>query len=126
MRLLLDTHVLLWWLADDPQLSRGAREAIADPDALVHVSAVSLWECAIKANLGKLDLDGADLAAEVPANGFMELPISGLHALAAGALPRHHDDPFDRMLAAQARLDELVLVTRDPALAAYGISTLSA
>jgi PIN domain nuclease of toxin-antitoxin system len=126
VRLLLDTHALLWWLGDDPTLSRGAREAIADPDALVHVSAASVWECAIKATLGKLDLGGADLAAEIPVNGFEELPISARHALTAGALPRHHDDPFDRMLVAQARLEELVLVTRDPAFAAYGVSTLSA
>jgi PIN domain nuclease of toxin-antitoxin system len=126
VRLLLDTHALLWWLADDPKLGRAAREAIADPAALVHVSAASLWEIAIKANLGKLDLGDADLAAEIPANGFVELPIAARHALAAGALPRHHDDPFDRMLVAQAQLEDLVVVTRDSTFAAYGVSVLSA
>jgi PIN domain nuclease of toxin-antitoxin system len=126
VRLLLDTHALLWWLADDPRLSRGAREAIVDPDALVHVSAVSVWECAIKATLGKLDLGGADLVDEIPANGFLELPVSARDAWDAGALPRHHDDPFDRMLVAQARREELVLVTRDAAFVAYGVSTLTA
>lgn len=126
MRLLLDTHALLWWLADDPKLGRAAREAIADPDAIVHVSAASLWEIAIKANLGKLDLGGADLAVEVPANGFVELPIGARHALAAGALPRHHDDPFDRMLVAQAQLEDLVVVSRDPTFPRYGVSVLSA
>ena len=126
MNLLLDTHVFLWWLADDPALDAEARQAIRDPAAIVHVSAASLWEISIKEALGKLDVESADLAAEVPANGFVELAISGRHALAAGALPRHHDDPFDRMLVAQASLEGLTLVTRDPAMAAYEVSVLDA
>jgi PIN domain nuclease of toxin-antitoxin system len=125
VNLLLDTHTFLWWLADDPKLGERARQAIADGSALVHVSAATLWEIAIKQALGKLKVESADLAAEIPANGFVELPITGRHALRAGALPRHHDDPFDRMLVAQALDEGLTLVTRDPALEAYELSTLA-
>lgn len=126
MNLLLDTHAFLWWLMDDDSLAEDARRAIADPASLVHVSAASLWEIAIKQALGKLTVDSPDLAAEIPGNGFVELPISGRHALSAGCLPRHHDDPFDRMLVAQARLEGLVLVTRDRALDAYEVPLLPA
>lgn len=125
MNLLLDSHTFLWWLADDPKLGKRARQAIADGSTLVHVSAATLWEIAIKQALGKLEVESADLAAEIPANGFVELPITGSHALRAGALPRHHDDPFDRMLVAQALDEGLTLVTRDPALEAYELSTLA-
>ncbi len=124
MRLLLDTHVFLWWLADDPALRPAAREAIADPDTLVHVSAVTLWEIAIKAALGRIDVVGADFAGEIAANGFVELPITARHAVRAGGLPRHHGDPFDRMLLAQAGLENLTLVTRDRAFEAYGTAIL--
>ncbi len=124
MRLLLDTHAFLWWLADDPKLGREVREAISDPSAIVHVSAASLWEISVKASLGRLDVGGADLEAEIAAGDFVELPISARHALAAGALPRHHDDPFDRMLIAQAQAEGLRLVTPDRALAAYGVAIL--
>lgn len=98
MRLLLDTHALLWWLTDNRRLGRNARKVIADPGSVVHVSAATCWEMAIKASLGRLSLGGADLEAEIPANGFVELPITVQHAVRAGGLPRHHEDPFDRML----------------------------
>lgn len=124
MRVLLDTHVFLWWLADDPGLRPAAREAIADPDTIVHVSAVTVWEIAIKAALGRLDAVSADLAGEIAANGFVELPITARHAARAGGLPRHHDDPFDRMLCAQAGLEGLTLVTRDRVFEAYGTAIL--
>ncbi len=124
MRLLLDTHVFLWWLADDPGLRPAAREAIADPDTIVHVSAVTVWELTIKAALGRIDVVGADLAGEIAANDFVELPFTARHAVRAGGLPRHHDDPFDRMLLAQAGLENLTLVTRDPAFEAYGAAIL--
>lgn len=123
MRLLLDTHAYLWWLADDPRLREGARAAIADPDAAVHVSAASVWEIAIKIELGKLELDG-DPVAEIARNGFLELAMTARHALAAGSLPRHHDDPFDRMLIAQARTEDLTLVTRDAAFRAYNVDRI--
>jgi PIN domain nuclease of toxin-antitoxin system len=124
MRLLLDTHAFLWWLSDDPTLSPSAHAAICDAHALVHVSAASIWEIAIKAKLGRLDVQNADCAAEIAANGFLELAISARHAQSAGALPRHHEDPFDRMLVAQARLEDLVLVTHDRHLRRYGTQLL--
>ena len=125
MNLLLDTHAFLWWLSDDSGLSAEARQAIADPAAIVQVSAASLWEISIKRALGKLEVESPDLAAEISANGFVELPITGRHALDAGSLPRHHDDPFDRMLVAQALAEDLILVTRDPAVEPYGVRTLA-
>lgn len=124
MKLLLDSHAFLWWLAEDPKLKAEARQAVADPVSVVHVSAATVWELSIKAALGKLDLDGADLAEEIEANDFVELPITARHSLAAAALPRHHEDPFDRMLIAQAQIEGLTLVTRDSAFRAYGVSVL--
>jgi PIN domain nuclease of toxin-antitoxin system len=124
VKLLLDSHAYLWWLLDDPRLPPAAREAIAGPKAAVHVSPATVWELSIKAALGKLDLDGVDLAAEIAANRFEALPITARHAQAAAFLPRHHDDPFDRMLVAQARLESLAVVTRDATFAAYGLQVL--
>ena len=120
MNLLLDTHVLLWWLAGAPQLSEATVEVIADPANLVAVSAASIWEISIKAALGKLRTD-ASIAEAVAEAGFEPLPIDFAHAEAAGALPDHHRDPFDRMLIAQAMIEGFVIVTRDPAFAAYGV-----
>ncbi|HSN87940.1 MAG TPA: type II toxin-antitoxin system VapC family toxin [Thermoanaerobaculia bacterium] len=122
MNLLLDSHAFLWWLAEDPRLGAGARQAVADPASIVHVSAATVWELAIKASLGKLDLDGADLVAEIEENDFLELPMTARHSAAAATLPRHHGDPFDRMLIAQAQVEGLTIVTRDPAFRAYGIA----
>jgi PIN domain nuclease of toxin-antitoxin system len=126
VKFLLDTHAFLWWLADDPQLRAAAREAVADPRSVVYVSAASVWEIAIKSRLGKLDAGSADLLSEIAGNDFLELPISARHSLLAGSLPGHHDDPFDRMLIAQAWMEELTIVTRDGAFAAYGVPTLPA
>ena len=100
MRLLLDTHAFLWWLSNDRKLSTAARDAIREPHAIVHVSAASIWEIAIKAKLGRLDVRDSDLVAEIEANGFAELAITARHAQSAGALPRHHDDPRDKVAAA--------------------------
>ncbi len=122
MRLLLDSYAYLWWLADDARLSAAARAAIADSRSIVHVSAATDWELAIKAALGRIDTGGADLTDEIAANGFVELPLSARHAAKAGALPRHHDDPFDRMLIAQAQSEELTLITRDRAFRAYEVA----
>src|SRR5439155_24607247 len=112
-RLLLDSHIFLWWLADSRKLNDDARDAIAEASAMVHVSAVTIWEIAIKARLGKVHVRTKDLAGEIAANHFLELQISARHALAAGYLPSHHRDRFDRMLIAQARLEELRLITHD-------------
>lgn len=125
MRLLLDTHAYLWWLSDDSRLSAGAREKMADPAAIVYVSAASVWEISIKTQLGKLDVDG-DPVEEIWSNGFVELPMTARHADHAGRLPRHHDDPFDRMLIAQAKLEHLLLVSRDAVFKDYSVSLLRA
>lgn len=114
MRLLLDTHALLWWLAGDRQLSRRAKLAIANQDNEIFVSAASAWEVATKHRLGKLPHAGplaVDFALEMRRQGFLELPISWRHAQAAGALPGAHRDPFDRMLIAQAREEMMALVS---------------
>ena len=124
MRLLLDTHALLWWLADDG-LAPQAREAIADPENLVVVSAASAWEISIKKALGKLAAPD-DLEQQVHAGGFRPLAVSIAHGVAAGELARHHDDPFDRMLIAQASAEGLVIVTRDKRFEDYGVALLPA
>jgi PIN domain nuclease of toxin-antitoxin system len=122
--LLLDTHVLLWWLADDPRLTPAVREAMADPTSTVPVSAVTAWEMAIKAALGKLTVpDG--LTRQLTQEGFTELPVTLEDGLAAGALPRHHSDPFDRMLIAQATRRRFVVVTADRRFADYDVLTLA-
>jgi len=125
VRLLLDTHVLLWWLANDPSLKPAAWSAIAASDSEVFVSAASAWEMSIKRALGKLEAP-MDLVTELERNRFEPLSLTVAHAEAAGALPRHHDDPFDRALVAQAQAEELVVVTRDPRFALYRVGTLVA
>lgn len=122
MRLLLDTNVFLWWRADDRRLSEAARAAIAGAEA-VFVSAATAWEAAIKAALGRLAYPDT-IEAGVEASGFEKLGITLAHAERAGALPRHHADPFDRMLVAQALAESLTLVTTDRTLRRYGVSIL--
>lgn len=122
MTLLLDTHTLLRWLADE-EISPTARQLIADPDELVVVSAASVWEAAIKRALGKL-VAPAGLADAIVDCGFEPLHISAAHAERAGALPAHHRDPFDRMLIAQAQAESLRIVTRDPWFDSYEIETI--
>lgn len=124
MNLLLDSHVFLWWLAESPKISADARQAIADPASIVYVSAATIWELSIKAALGKLDLDGANLVEEIEENDFVELPMTARHSFTAANLPRHHEDPFDRMLIAQSKIEDLTIVTRDSAFRAYGIAIL--
>ncbi len=125
MRLLLDTHVLLWWLANDPSLGEEARAGISDPSSSVFVSAATVWEVSIKQTLGKLEAP-SDLLRQIELNRFEPLSITVSHAYTAGALPRHHDDPFDRMLVAQAMKEGLVLLTADPRMSRYGVETLAA
>ena len=127
MRFLLDTHALLWWLTDDPQLSRTARSAIAEPANEVLVSAASAWEIATKHRLGKLAI-GAEVLGRfhdlIVADGFRHLPMQHGHAIRAGSYPLHHRDPFDRMLAAQSDLEGVPLVTVDPAFENFPIRVL--
>ncbi len=118
MRLLLDTHVVLWWQTDDRRLGREARKAIATAD-IVWVSAVSGWEASIKAARGRLRLD-EKFRILVAADDFTELPVSLTHAERLLDLPSHHADPFDRLLVAQALVEKATLVTHDRALEPYG------
>ena len=125
MKVLLDTHALLWWLAEDETLSTKARQVIASPKTTVYVSAASAWEIAIKKAIGKLQAPD-DLVAALSANRFQHLSVTIEHALYAGALPRHHDDPFDRMLVAQALLEKLTIITRDKSIPAYNPAVITA
>ena len=126
MRLLLDSHTLLWWLEDDrPRLGPQAQALITDAANEVFVSAATIWELAIKRATGKLQTP-ADLEAEVRQNGFIALPISFRHAERAGRLPLLHRDPFDRMLVAQAQAENLTLITGDASIARYAVPTRSA
>ena len=122
--MLLDTHALLWWLADE-ELAPETRDQIADPANSVAVSAASVWEISIKRALGKLTVPD-DLPEQIRASDFAPLPIDLNHALAAGQLPKHHDDPFDRMLIAQAQIEQLTIVTRDKRFRDYDVAVVSA
>ena len=123
MKLLLDTHVLLWWLDDSPRLPSPMRELIADPERTVLISTATLWEIRIKQNLGRLVLP-PQFDAAIDEGGFLWLPVSRKHADATSELPLHHRDPFDRMLVAQARCEQLTLLTVDARLSAYGKNVL--
>ncbi len=118
MRLLLDTHLLLWALAAPGKLSANVRKQV--DDAEVYVSAVSIWEISIKSALGKLDADPAEILAAVEPAGFALLPITGMHAAKVAELPPLHKDPFDRMLVAQALYEPMTLYTNDELLRPYG------
>ena len=118
MRILLDTHIYLWWLDDSPQLSPAARTMIQEAET-VYISSATLWEAVIKIGLGKLEADPADLVTGISESGFEPLPITPEHALALTGLANHHKDPFDRMLIAQAISEPLRLVTMDAVLSAY-------
>jgi PIN domain nuclease of toxin-antitoxin system len=124
VELLLDTHVALWWLAG-ARLDADAVAAIAAPGNRVVVSAASLWEANVKRAIGKLET-AADLSAALAESGFDELPVRWSHAERLLALPAHHRDSFDRMLVAQALVEDLTVVTRDAAFAPYGVAVLDA
>jgi PIN domain nuclease of toxin-antitoxin system len=123
--LLLDTHALLWWLEDPSRLSKTTAEQIRDPDTQVFVSAASVWEISIKASIGRLRTP-ANLTQTLESDHLQTLDITVPHALAVADLPRHHNDPFDRMLIAQARLEGLVLVTNDQRIAQYDVRVMMA
>lgn len=118
MRLLLDTHVFLWAVAGSSLLKPAARRAIEAADQ-VYVSAASIWEITIKARLGKIEADPYELADAIEASGFIELAVRASHAAGVGRLPLHHNDPFDRLLVAQAVAEPLRLLTADVVLVQY-------
>src|SRR5215212_7050842 len=119
MRLLLDTHVLLWWLMGDRRLPKGVAKALAAPENDVAVSAATLWEIVIKHMLGRIDVDLDELLSSITSDGFTELPMQFRHTLKLQSLPRHHDDPFDRILIAQSVAEGRRLVTTDQSILSY-------
>jgi PIN domain nuclease of toxin-antitoxin system len=122
--LLLDTHAFLWWVEDEPRLTKRARAAIGKPDQVCFVSVASCWEMAIKVSLGKLTIEsslGRFVAAQMAANGFQPLAITLSHVARVAALPFHHRDPFDRLLVAQAIDEDLSIVSADPVFQKYGV-----
>jgi PIN domain nuclease of toxin-antitoxin system len=128
VNILVDTHVLIWWLNDTKRLGRHARATLSDPANTLWMSAVSIWEISIKTGLGLLDFRltperGVELLLQ---QGFRSLPIGFDHALAVRYLPLHHKDPFDRMLVAQAQCERLTLLTADPKIRAYDVPLLDA
>lgn len=125
MLALLDTHAFLWWSGDDSALGPVARATIADAENLIFVSAATAWEIATKRASGKLDAPG-DLADWVARSGFTELAIDIHHAVRSAELPPHHRDPFDRLLVAQAQLEDLTLITSDPDIRSYAVEILDA
>jgi len=119
MRLLLDTHILLWWLADDPTLSVQADVLLANSANEIFVSPISFWEIAIKAHLGKIIADIDEIHTAALTSGFTALPFTDMHAFAVARLPDYHRDPFDRALIAQAHVEPLYLITHDQMVASY-------
>jgi len=127
VRVLLDTHVFLWWVEDAPALSRKARAVIADSENQCLLSLVSSWEMAIKLSLGKLRLPDAIerfIPEQLAANGFSQLQIDFRHVARVAALAFHHRDPFDRLLVAQAIEEKLPVITSDPLFAKYGVKRI--
>ncbi len=123
MRILVDTHVLLWWFGESDRLRREHAALLADANNSLWVSACSGWEFSIKQKLGRLGAPG-DFGMAVADSGFEELAITLVHGLVAGQLPLHHRDPFDRMLVAQAQIEQMVIMTVDPVFDAYDVATV--
>ena len=126
MNLLLDTHAFLWAIDNDPRLSQKARDAITDGHNIVFVSAATAWEMSIKKAIGKLKVPQGNYLEELRLHRFTALDITTEHALAVEGLPQHHKDPFDRLLVAQAQVEKLILVTRDPRIKAYAVQVIEA
>jgi len=124
VRFLIDTHALLWALGKPDSMALEARDAVADPANLLFVSMASLWECAIKASIGKLDLPEGFFDS-IPEAGYDVIPIQTSHLKLYLSLPMHHRDPFDRMLVAQAKVQSLTLITRDPEIQKYDVEFMS-
>jgi PIN domain nuclease of toxin-antitoxin system len=127
LKLLLDTHVFLWWVTDDSRLSSAARELIANPANEIFLSAASAWEMALKSRLGRLTLPGkveAFVIEHMAVNAIQALPIQVSHALHTRDLPDHHRDPFDRIIVCQARIEGLTVLTADPLIGQYQVEVL--
>ncbi|MEO7908985.1 MAG: type II toxin-antitoxin system VapC family toxin [Roseiflexaceae bacterium] len=127
MRALLDTHTFLWWVHNDSRLSQRVREIISDSSNTLYLSAVSGWEIAIKAQLGKLQFSSSldrFIAEQIALNGIDTLPITLRHGLHVATLPPHHRDPFDRLLVAQCQLEQLPMLTADAQILKYALQTI--
>ncbi len=124
MKYLLDTHLLIWLALQPHRLSRDIMESLEAPENILYFSAVGPWEIAVKRALGRadFDIDPDDLAQTLIRNGWCEIPVTSKHGIAAGALPPHHRDPFDRMMIAQATIEGMTFLTADAFLARYGDS----
>jgi PIN domain nuclease of toxin-antitoxin system len=125
MKILLDTHVLLWWLEKPRSLTVRAQRAIADRDNTVFVSAASIWEIVIKKSIGKLVISD-DLESAIQKNDFVHLPVTSTHAFGLASLPDFHRDPFDRILVAQSMCEAMTILTRDPNIIKYPSSWMMA
>lgn len=125
-RLLLDTHLVLWWLNDDPRLPAEVLERVQEPEAEVFVSQASLWEMAIKVSIGRLGVDLPELERQVPLQGFRWLQVNNAHLLAVAELESGgvHRDPFDRLLVCQSRVEPMLLLTVDSQLRRYGATVI--
>ncbi len=127
MRTLLDTHAFLWWVIDSPELSQSARSVMGDSTNELYLSAASGWEIAIKTKLGRLEIAGDPeklIPEQMVLNAISGLPVQMSHALHVFQLPDLHRDPFDRILIAQARLEEIPIITRDSAISQYDVETI--
>jgi len=127
MKVLLDTHTFLWWVTDDPKLSSRVRKIISDGKNELFLSAVSGWEIAIKAQLGRIQIPDKPqtfISEQMVANAIQGLPIQISHAVHIYNLPTHHRDPFDRMLVAQAQLEKLPILTDDPQISQYPVKVI--
>lgn len=127
MKVLLDTHVFLWWIVDDPRLSPRARKIIGNEENTLFLSAASAWEIAIKAKLGRLKLpDDPErfIPEQMALNVIESLPVQVSHALHVYTLPEYHSDPFDRLIIAQAQLEGLPILTADPQISKYDVDTI--
>ncbi len=118
---LLDTHILLWWLCNSPRLSTQIQKLIADPSNEIYISPASVWEASIKRTLGKLEFDNEELLTAIDSSGFREIAVTVRHGLIAGGLPRYHEDPFDRMLIAQAQVEGFSIITHDAKFKHYNV-----
>lgn len=123
MNLLLDTHIVLWWLSDSEKLSKKSRSILSDVDNFIFVSVATGWEIAIKKSIGKLTAPD-DFSKALQVNGFQSISITLEHAELAGSLPHHHDDPFDRMIIAQSKIENLTVLTHDKHFKLYDIELL--
>lgn len=124
MKLLLDTHIILWWLMEDKRLTPNLFDAIADPENMIYISAASVWEITIKKQLGKLKCPD-NLIEVIAQSDFIELPINFKHSETIAKLPEHHKDPFDRMLIAQAYCEQLILLSNDTKMLNYNIPIMA-